>query len=158
MTANIIKPTSPEEEKNGAFNSSSVATGVVAISLLLLTCGVVIAWVIPTAHNNAARQQIEVIHTAENTYRSLSNDPEVKAFLNGDVDSFADSEVLVSTGLLDPSRTGCAVVSPDGEEYEAFAISESGTTWTATSSNLTPREFTKALPVGCAWIEDVAAL
>ena len=124
--------------EDGAIDLASVMVGIIVIGLIGGVIAATVFAVIPWAQDNAAKQQLESIHTAENAYYGFTADVSQTLGPNENRNSFTDSAGLSARNLLSSGPNYCVVATLDGQDYLAFSKSGSGTVWVAKNSNKTP--------------------
>ena len=132
--------------EDGAIDLASIMVGIIVIGLIGGVIAATVFAVIPWAQDNAAQQQLDSIHTAQNAYFGLSADPSRALAAGEQRNSFINSAGLETSGLLTSGSTYCTVPTNGGKGYEAFAKSSSGTIFKATNSNKTASPFVGTLP------------
>jgi len=127
------------QSSRAALDLASIMVGIIVIGVIGGVIAATIFAVIPWAQDNAARQQLASIHTAENALYGLSAAPD--AALKGGVGSttFTNSAGLDANGLLvqNPKKY-CVVATGDGQDYNAYSRSDSGKIFTATNYKKNP--------------------
>ena len=132
--------------EDGAIDLASVMVGIIVIGLIGGVIAATVFAVIPWAQDNAAKQQLESIHTAENAYYGFTADVTQTLGPNENRNSFTDSAGLSARNLLSTAPNYCVVATLDGQDYLAFSKSGSGTVWVAKNSNKTPVVANTAFP------------
>jgi surface protein len=122
------------KSSRAALDLVSIMVGIIVIGLIGGVIAATIFAVIPWAQDNAARQQLSSIHTAENALYGLSAAPDAE--MKGGVGSstFTNSAGLDANGLLvqNPKKY-CVVATGDGQDYNAYSRSDSGKIFTASN-------------------------
>ncbi|MGK3708586.1 fibronectin type III domain-containing protein [Arthrobacter sp. IK3] len=138
----------PELRKSsGAFDLPSIMTGVITVGILTAGILAAIFGVIPYAQNNAAKQDLSAIRTAEGVARTKDN-------------RFMDHQGLLDTGYLQMSSTKQTKVKADekGTCYVALAKSGTGKIFYSTDTRTDPEIFEADTETGCLTAEDLAEL
>lgn len=134
-----------------AIDLASIMVGIIVIGLIGGVIAATVFAVIPWAQDNAAKQQLDSIHTAQNAAYGLSADPSKDLPLGRERNSFTNSQGLDDQGLLTQGETYCTTaVSKD--DYRAYSKSGSGEIFFASNSNK------KAVPlqIGVPGLNDCA--
>lgn len=113
----------------GAFDLPSIAVGVLAVGILALGVMAAVFGVIPWTQDNAARQDLTAVRTAEGV--SLVRDG-----------VFYHSAGLANARYLPPSERVDVAVNTAGTCYVGLAKSATGKMFYATNSGNDPRELT----------------
>jgi hypothetical protein len=111
--------------------------GIIAIGLIGGVIAATVFAVIPWAQDNAAKQQLDSIHTAQNAFYGLSSDP-TSTLTGGITNSFTDSTGLETANLLTQSSTYCVIPTDAGKDYIAYVKSASGKVYSAANKAKTP--------------------
>lgn len=127
-----------------AIDLASIMVGVIIIGLIGGVIAATVFVVIPWAQDNAAKQQIESIHTAENALYGLSSDTQVELQGGAAASSFGDSSILQANSLLQKNANYCVRQTENGKNYIAYSKSGSGKVFTASNSNKTANVYTKS--------------
>lgn len=124
--------------ESGAIDLASIMVGIIVIGLIGGVIAATVFAVIPWSQDNAAKQQMESIHTAQNAFYGLSSDPAAN-LTGGVVNSFTDSAGLETAKLLTQNAaTYCVIPATDGKDYKAYVKSASGKIYSAANSAKTP--------------------
>lgn len=138
--------------EEGAIDLASIMVGVIVIGLIGGVIAATVFTVIPWSQDNAAKQQLESIHTAQNAYFGLTSDPSRPLAAEEQRNSFTNSAGLATANLLSEGTNYCATPISGGKDYRAYAKSASGKVFTATNSNK------RAVPVTEVITDDCSAL
>jgi surface protein len=128
--------------------------GIIVIGLIGGVIAATVFTVIPWTQDNAAKQQLDSIVTAENAYIGLSSAVPSPLPAGSKVNSFGKSADLNTAGLLITGSTYCATTPVDGKSYSGFSKSASGKIWSVTDQNTKPVIYTGTLPTDCQFITD----
>lgn len=138
--------------EEGAIDLASIMVGIIVIGLIGGVIASTVFVVIPWTQDNAAKQQLDSVVQAENTYFGLSAASPSSLPAGYVTNSFADSAGLANANLLQTSATYCVVAGSGSKSYQAFSASGSGSIWTVTDQNSQPVAFTGTLPSSCQFI------
>jgi type II secretory pathway pseudopilin PulG len=135
--------------------------GIIVIGLIGGVIAATVFAVIPWAQNNAAKQQLDSVASAESSYRGLSSSKDTnlqdavsspanqsdpnQVVLNS---TFTGSAGLDKNNLLTLNTSGlyCVIATTDGKDYHAYSKSGSGQWYYATSGKTQPTEYTGTEP------------
>lgn len=122
--------------QTGAFDLPSILVGVVVVGIL--TAGVLAAvfGVIPFAQDNAAKQDLDSVRTAEGVAKSR---------LNG----FKDKPGLLSGGLMTDADTLAVGTNTDASCYVGISKSATGTVFYNSDKTTKPEILTPTTDTGC---------
>jgi surface protein len=123
----------------GAFDLTSVLVGAAVVAVLVGGAAAVLFGLIPYAQDQAARQSLDAIRTAQGVTKIQGG-------------RFASLASLESAGLAGTSGVG-AVTDANGSCYLAVAQSDTGRTYLATSSAPTPVEVSGNTDTGCVSVQ-----
>ena len=123
--------------EKGAMDLSSIMVGVLVIGLIGGVIAATVFAVIPWTQDNAAKQQIVSLHSAQNAYFGLSSSPSSVLPASAPRNSFYDSPGLELAGLMTQSDSYCTVPINGGREYDAYSKSNSGKIFKSTNGNKT---------------------
>jgi hypothetical protein len=131
--------------EEGAIDLASIMVGIIVIGLIGGVIAATVFAVIPWAQDNAAKQQLDAVNTAQSARAGL-NDGKYSTNL---------------TGLLDTPAAKVAIRSNEVNCFGAFVTSASGATFYSSSVKTQPTKVaanatwpaTKptGYPVGCSW-------
>jgi len=130
-----------------AIDLASIMVGVIVIGLIGGVISATIFAVIPWAQDNAAKHQLQSIHTAQNAFYGLSATPDYK-LINGENNTFGYSADLALNNLLiespnQPIKYCTEVVSDSkGQDYAGYSKSDSGRIFVSYNSAKTPKVIT----------------
>ena len=145
------------KSSRAAIDLASIMVGIIVIGLIGGVIAATVFAVIPWAQDNAAKQQLDPIASAESAYRGLSTSKDAdlqdavssptsntdpnQVVLNS---TFTGSAGLAKNNLLSLSSTGtyCVIATTDGKDYHAYSKSGSGKWFYATSGKTQPSEYT----------------
>ena len=136
--------------ERGAIDLASIMVGVLVVGAIGGVIAASVFTVIPWAQDNAAKQQLDSIVSAQSAYIGLGSDPH--GLPDGHPQgSYADSGLLETAGLLQRNDDKyCTVYTEDGRGYSAFSLSASGKLWHSTDKNTRPVEVSPStLPDDC---------
>jgi hypothetical protein len=129
----------------GAIDLASIMVGIIVIGLIGGVIAATVFAVIPWAQDNAAKQQLDAVNTAQSARAGL-NDGKYSINL---------------TSLLDSSAANVSIRSNESNCYGAFVTSASGATFYTSSTKTQPVKIAANAvwpaqkptdyPVGCAW-------
>lgn len=135
----MLKISNALRSSRAAIDLASIMVGVIIIGLIGGVIAATVFAVIPWSQDKAAKHQLESIHTAENAYYGLSADPSYMLLGNTvQRNTFTNSDLLARNNLLIEGPTYCAVMTPDGQDYNAYSKSATGRIWTASNKAKTP--------------------
>ena len=138
--------------ERGAIDLASIMVGIIVIGLIGGTIAATIFAVIPWAQDNAAKQQLDSIVSAENAYMGMSSAVPSPLPAGYATNSFADSAGLSGSNLLQAGSNYCVVTANAGKSYQGYAASSSGNIWSVNDQNSNPISFTGTLPTSCQFI------
>jgi hypothetical protein len=145
------------KSSRAAIDLASIMVGIIVIGLIGSVIAATVFAVIPWAQNNAAKQQLDSVVSAESSYRGLSADKDTnlqnaassptsqsdpnQVVLNS---TFTGSAGLAKNNLLTLNTNGlyCVIATADGKDYHAYSKSGSGQWFYATSGKTQPSEYT----------------
>ena len=138
------------KSSRAAIDLASIMVGIIVIGLIGGVIAATVFAVIPWSQDNAAKQQLDSVASAESAYRGLSADkdsglkdasssPTNSADANQVVlnSAFTGSKGLSTNNLLQESDTYCVISSTDGADYTAYVKSGSGAIYTRNSKSPT---------------------
>jgi hypothetical protein len=149
------------KSSRAAIDLASIMVGIIVIGLIGGVIAATVFAVIPWAQNNAAKQQLDSVVSAESSYRGLSADKDTtlqnaaatptnqsdpnQVVLNS---TFTGSAGLAKNNLLALNANGlyCVIATVDGKDYHAYSKSGSGQWFYATSGKTQPTEYTGSTP------------
>lgn len=127
------------KSSRAAIDLASIMVGIIVIGLIGGVISATIFAVIPWSQDNAAKQQLDSIASAQSAYRGLSSDKDTQlkdavssptnttdpnqVVLNS---TFTGSDGLAKNDLLQKSDKYCVIASADGSDYNAYSLSGSG--------------------------------
>jgi len=145
------------KSSRAAIDLASIMVGIIVIGLIGGVIAATVFAVIPWAQNNAAKQQLDSVVSAESSYRGLSSDKDTnlqnavssptkaddpnQVVLNS---TFTGSAGLAKNNLLSLNTAGlyCVIATTDGKDYHAYSKSGSGQWYYATSGKTQPTAYT----------------
>lgn len=138
--------------EQGAIDLASIMVGVIVIGLIGGVVSASVFTVIPWAQDNAAKQQLDSIASAQSAYMSLASSEALPSFLP--VNSYGNSSHLQEANLLEKNDNYCTMsTGEDGKGYEAYVQSDSGITWMISDVFTTPKEVSpESIPTYCGHI------
>lgn len=136
----------PLRNERGAIDLSSIMVGVIVIGLIGGIIASTVFAVIPWAQDNAAKQQLVSLQSAQDAYYGLSADPSITLPDSYPRNSFYDSAGLEAAGLMSQAPSYCTVPTNGGQDFDAFVKSASGKIFKISRGNKTPVE----IPAGTA--------
>lgn len=142
------------KNETGAIDLASIMVGVVVIGLIGGVIAATVFTVIPWTQDNAAKQQLDSIASAESAYMGLSSAEPSPLPAGYAPNSFGNSSQLASGNLLQTGATYCAVTPTDGKSYIGYSKSASGKVWLMTDKNTKPQIFTDPVPAECGFTAD----
>lgn len=145
------KVSEPMTNEHGAIDLASIMSGIIVIGLIGGVIAATVFAVVPWAQDNAAKQQLDSIATAESSHMGFSSDPSSLP-AGSATNSYGDSAKLETAGFLKQSKTYCVVETSSGKGYSAYSKSGSGKVWSSTDSNPQPVIFNGTLPSACQFI------
>ena len=138
------------KNENGAIDLASIMVGVIVLGLIGGVVSATVFTVIPWSQDNAAKQQLDSIASAQSAYKGLSSGVPPEVSSGNPVNSYADSSVLETENLLTAGNNYCTVLEAEGQGYQAFTKSSTGKLWKITDDNTQPRQAgTWELQAGC---------
>lgn len=135
----------------GAIDLASIMVGVIVIGLIGGTVAATVFAVIPWTQDNAAKQQLDSIASAESAYMGLSSATPSPLPAGYAPNSFGNSAQLKAANLLQPGPNYCAVTPADGKSYTGYSKSSSGSVWVMSDKNTKPAILTDPVPVECGF-------
>lgn len=137
------------KSSRAAIDLASIMVGIIVIGLIGGVIAATVFAVIPWSQDNAARQQLDNIASAQSAYRGLSTDKDsgLKNAITNPIDtadanqvvlnsSFTGSAGLEKNDLLTSNDNYCVVASSDGSDYVAYVKSGSGKVFKSTSKGV----------------------
>jgi surface protein len=140
--------------EQGVIDLASIMVGVIVIGMIGGVIATTIFAVIPWAQDNAAKQQLDAIVTAESAHMGFSAVTPSTLPAGSRVNSYGDSVELENSSLLMQGKTYCVIETPDGKGYNAYSQSASGKVFTATDKQTKPYGYGGTLPAECQFIAD----
>ena len=126
--------------EQGAIDLASIMVGVIVIGLIGGVVAASVFTVIPWAQDNAAKQQLDSIVSAQSAYKGLSSGVPPATPPNHTANSYADSSKLESAGLLSSDIASyCTTPTEDKQGYQAYVRSSTGKYWTVSNADTKPR-------------------
>lgn len=141
----------------GAIDLASIMVGVIVIGLIGGVVAATVFTVIPWSQDNAAKQQLDSISSAESAYMGLSSAVPSPLPAGYVPNSFGNSAQLAAGNLLSTGATYCAVTPADGKSYTGYSKSASGKVWSMTDKNTRPALLTDPVPAECGFTTDGTA-
>jgi surface protein len=142
------------KSSRAAIDLASIMVGIIVIGLIGGVIAASVFAVIPWSQDNAAKQQLDAISTAENAIYGLSSDANNQ--LKGSVgkSNYANSADLAANDVLQTGSMHCVVTTNNNKGYAAYAKSGSGKVFTITSESqkATPVSDTKTIPTDCNFL------
>jgi type II secretory pathway pseudopilin PulG len=128
--------------ENGAIDLASIMVGIIVIGLIGGVIAATVFAVIPWAQDNAAKQQLDSIVSAENAYLGLSTDSTNGVFATDGRGSFADRTGLSGANLYASTAPGRIAItgSANSAHYAAAVQSASGKIFYITDTKTSPLE------------------
>ena len=141
------------KSSRAAIDLASIMVGIIVIGLIGGVIAATVFAVIPWAQDNAAKQQLDPIASAESAYRGLSTSKDAslqdatssptnqtdpnQVVLNS---TFTGSAGLSVNNLLTLNAAGnyCVIATTDGKDYHAYSKSGSGKWFYITSGKTQP--------------------
>jgi streptogramin lyase len=124
----------------GAIDLASIMVGVIVIGIIAGVIAATVFAVIPWAQDNAAKQSLDAVKTAE----SVAATKDTAGYVNGDT--------LTSNGYLPSSKSLTVNASPTGKCYTAASKSATGTIFYGSSVDTTIQNSKQTGPIsfpGC---------
>lgn len=142
----------PLRNEQGAIDLSSIMVGVIVLGLIGGVIASTVFAVIPWTQDNAAKQQLVSLQSAQNAYYGLSADPSSSLPVSAPRNSFYDSAGLEAAGLMTQAPNYCTVATNGGQDFDAFVKSASGRVFKSSRGNKTAVEVPAgtALPGTCS--------
>jgi len=128
--------------EDGAIDLASIMVGIIVIGLIGGVIAATVFAVIPWAQDNAAKQQLDSIASAENAYLGLSTDANNGVFTTDGRGSFADRTALSGANLYASTAPGRVATTGVGSatHYAAAVQSGSGKIFYITDTKTSPSE------------------
>lgn len=126
--------------EEGAIDLSSIMVGVIVLGLIGGVIAATVFAVIPWTQDNAAKQQLVSLQSAQDAYYGLSADPASSLPTSAPRNSFYDSAGLESSGLMSQGQNYCTVPTNAGQDFDAYAKSASGKIFKSSRGNKTAVE------------------
>lgn len=145
------------KNEKGAIDLASIMVGIIVIGLIGGVIAATVFAVIPWTQDNAAKQQLDSVVSAESAYFGLSADNPPALPAGSKANSFGKSAELAAANLLQTGSRYCVTTPADSKSYDAYSQSSSGTVFTVTDKNSKPVIFTGTLPADCQFISDGVA-
>jgi surface protein len=145
------------KNEDGAIDLASIMVGIIVIGLIGGVIAATVFAVIPWSQDNAAKQQLDSVVSAESAYFGLSADNPPALPAGSKANSFAKSAELAAANLLQAGPRYCVTTPTDSKSYDAYSQSSSGKVFTVTDKNTKPVIFTGTLPTDCQFITEGAA-
>lgn len=123
--------------------------GILVVGLIGGVIASTVFAVIPWSQDNAAKEQLQSINTAQNAHYGLSSDPSAPLGTGAAVDSFTSSAGLANAKLLGLGSNYCTNPILNGQDYQAFVQSGSGKIFVSTNSNKTPYNLSSLTTLPC---------
>lgn len=144
--------------EDGAIDLASIMVGIIVIGLIGGVIASTVFVVIPWSQDNAAKQQLDSVVSAESAYFGLSADNPPALPAGAKANSFANSTELATAQLLGTGPNYCAITTDDGKGYTAYSKSASGAVFTVTDKNSKADRFNGSipnpLPAGCQFLTE----
>jgi type II secretory pathway pseudopilin PulG len=122
----------------GAIDLASIMVGIIVIGLIGGVIAATVFAVIPWAQNNAAKQQLDSVVSAQSAYLGLSADGAVAGVTPANaINTYGTATQLSQAGLLAavPNLVVTPTVTAGVPHYTATFKSATGTTFTVTDTN-----------------------
>lgn len=145
------------KNEEGAIDLASIMVGIIVIGLIGGVIASTVFVVIPWAQDNAAKQQLDSVVSAENAYFGMSAATPSPLPTGSPANSFGKSAELAAANLLQTGSRYCVATPTDSKSYDAYSQSSSGAIFNVTDKNSKPVIFTGTLPTDCQFIADGAA-
>lgn len=150
--SSLAKPSDVFRNEDGAIDLSSIMVGVIVIGLIGGVIAATVFAVIPWTQDNAAKQQLDSITSAESAYMGMSSAIPSPLAAGYVANSFANSAQLAAANLLQTGPSYCVSTPADGKSYTAFSQSASGQVFSTTDKNSQPVTYSGALTTDCGFI------
>lgn len=145
--------------EDGAIDLASIMVGIIVIGLIGGVIASTVFAVIPWTQNNAAKQQLDSVVSAESAYFGLSADNPSPLPAGTKTNSFANSAELAAAKLMSTSPNYCVMTPADGKSYTAYSKSASGEVFYVTDKNSKAQPFTgptpDPLPADCGFLAEL---
>lgn len=145
------------QNEKGAIDLASIMVGIIVIGLIGGVIASTVFAVIPWTQDNAAKQQLDSVVSAESAYMGLSSTTPPSLPAGAKANSFGNSTELAAAKLMGTGPNYCAVTPADGKSYVAYSKSASGAIFHVTDKNSKAELFTgpipDPLPVDCQFLE-----
>lgn len=138
--------------EKGAIDLSSIMVGIIVIGLIGGIIAATVFAIIPWTQDKAAKQQLDAIAVAQSSYMGLSSGVPPAVPSGHQPNSYANSKLLVTAGLLAENENYCTMKTKDGKGYLAVVLSGSGKYWTLDDSNTQAKEIAPIeVPENCGF-------
>jgi surface protein len=150
------------QNENGAIDLASIMVGIIVIGLIGGVIASTVFVVIPWTQDNAAKQQLDSVVSAESAYFGLSSDNPPALPAGSKPNTFGKSADLAAAKLMGTGPRYCVTTPDDGKGYTAYSQSSSGVIFTVTDKNTKATVLsipagssaTDSLPADCQFITD----
>jgi hypothetical protein len=132
--------------EDGAIDLASIMVGVIVIGLIGGVTAATVFAVIPWAQDNAAKQQLDSLVSAENAYMGLSSASPSPLPSGYVANSFGNSAELAAAKLMGTGSNYCVITPADGKSYTAYSKSASSKVFQVTDKNTKAEPFTGSIP------------
>lgn len=146
----LLSKNSVFRNEHGALDLASIMVGVVVLGLIGGVVSATVFAVIPWSQDNAAKQQLDSIVSAQQAYRGMSSDPSQATSDN----TYASLYQLETAGLLKGDDKYCT--TGNSENFAAYSISSTGAIWKVTADNTRP-EITTEIPSACGYLKGIGS-
>lgn len=147
--------------EDGAIDLASIMVGVIVIGLIGGVTAATVFAVIPWAQDNAAKQQLDSLVSAENAYMGLSSASPSPLPLGYVANSFGNSAELAAAKLMGTGPNYCVITPADGKSYTAYSKSASSKVFQVTDKNTKAEPFAGSvpdpLPADCQFLAGVTS-
>lgn len=141
--------------ENGAIDLASIMVGIIVIGLIGGVIASTVFVVIPWTQDNAAKQQLDSVVSAESAYFGLSADNPPTLPAGSKPNTFGKSADLAAAKLMGTGPRYCVTTPDDGKSYTAYSQSSSGAIFTVTDKNA--KATTLVIPAGSAITDSLPA-
>lgn len=148
--------------ETGAIDLASIMVGIIVIGLIGGVIASTVFVVIPWSQDNAAKQQLDSVVSAESAYFGLSADNPPALPAGSKPNTFGKSAELAAAKLMGTGPRYCVTTPDDGKSYTAYSQSSTGNIFIVTDKNTkatplsipTGTSATDSLPADCQFIAD----
>ena len=149
VSRKLKNPKNVFRNEDGAIDLASIMVGIIVIGLIGGVIAATVFAVIPWSQDNAAKQQLDSVSSAQKAYFGLSASDLSQLPAGAKANSYADSPLLAQAKLLALGEDYCSVPSSDGSGFSAYSQSTSGKVFSLTDKNSAPALYAGTLGSVC---------